>query len=71
MLRPLPAGRLTWPPHWPLRLGAGLIILHACGPAAGYPPQGTADKAQAEAERFVTELALQFHTLGALTTDAG
>jgi nucleotide-binding universal stress UspA family protein len=52
-----------------LRLGAGLIILHACGPAAGNPPQRTAAKVQQEAERFVTELALQFHTLGIAVID--
>jgi nucleotide-binding universal stress UspA family protein len=52
-----------------LRFNAGLIILYACGPAAGNPPQVTADKAQAEAERFVTELALQFHTLGIALVD--
>jgi nucleotide-binding universal stress UspA family protein len=52
-----------------LRFNPGLIILYACGPAAGKPLQGIADKAQAEAERFVTELALQFHTLGIALVD--
>jgi nucleotide-binding universal stress UspA family protein len=52
-----------------LRYSATLVILHACGPSAGdYPPRA-GPRPPVEVHRFVSDLALRFHTLGIAMVD--
>jgi nucleotide-binding universal stress UspA family protein len=52
-----------------LRYGATLVILHACGPAAGNLRPRAAPQTQTEATALVADLALRFHNLGIALVD--